>query len=94
MPFIRVRYNYQITIPNRLRKDLKIAVGDYLEAEMQDSRLILKPVKMIPSDEAYFHTKEWQKGEKQADKDRKKGDMFGPFDNLNAGLKALKTAKI
>lgn len=94
MPLIKVRHNYQITIPNQLRKDLKIAVGDYLEVEKQDSKLILKPVKMVPSDEAYFHTKEWQKGEKQADKDRKKGDVLGPFDNLKAGLKALKTAKI
>jgi hypothetical protein len=49
---------------------------------------------MIPLDEAYFHTKEWQKGEKQADKDRKKGDVFGPFDNLKAGLRALKIDKI
>jgi AbrB family looped-hinge helix DNA binding protein len=94
MPLIKVKHNYQITIPNSLRKTLNIAEGDYLEVERQDSQLILKPVKMIPTDEAYFHTKEWQKGEKQADKDRKKGDVLGPFDNLKHGLKALKTAKI
>jgi AbrB family looped-hinge helix DNA binding protein len=94
MPLIKVKQNYQITIPNSLRKSLNIAVGDYLEVEKQDSELILKPVKMVPTDEAYFHTKEWQKGEKQADKDLKKGDVLGPFDNLADGLKALKTAKI
>jgi AbrB family looped-hinge helix DNA binding protein len=94
MPLIKVKQNYQITIPNSLRKNLNIAVGDYLEVEKQDSELILKPVKMVPTDEAYFHTKEWQKGEKQADKDLKKGNVLGPFDNLADGLKALKTAKI
>jgi len=94
MPLIKVRHNYQITIPNSLRKNLNIAEGDYLEVKRQDSELILKPVKMVPEDEAYFHSKEWQKGEKQADKDRKKGNVLGPFDNLADGLKALKTAKI
>ncbi len=94
MPLIKVKQNYQITIPNRLRKTLNIAVGDYLEVEKQDSELILKPVKMVHTDEAYFHTKEWQKGEKQADKDLKKGNVLGPFDKVADGLKALKTAKI
>jgi len=94
MPLIKVKQNYQITIPNSLRKNLNIAVGDYLEVEKQDSELILKPVKMVPTDEAYSHTKEWQKGEKKADKDLKKGDVLGPFDNLADGLKALKTTKI
>ena len=94
MPLIKVKQNCQITIPNRLRKTLNIAVGDYLEVEKQDSELILKPVKMVHTDEAYFHTKEWQKGEKQADKDLKKGNVLGPFDKVADGLKALKTAKI
>ena len=94
MSLIKVKQNYQITIPNRLRKNLNIAVGDYLEVEKQDRELILKPVKMVPTDEAYFHTKEWQKGETQADKDRKKGDVLGPFDSIKDGLKALKAAKI
>jgi len=48
---------------------------------------------VVPTDEAYFHTKEWQEGEAQADKDRKKGDVLGPFDNLKNGLKALKPPK-
>lgn len=94
MPLIKVKQNYQITIPNSLRKNLHIAVGDYLEVEKLDGELILKPVKMVPTDEAYFHTKEWQKGESQADKDRKKGAVLGPFDNIKDGLKALKAAKI
>ena len=94
MPLIKVKKHFQITLPSKLRKNLRIAEGDYLEVEKQDSQLILKPVKMVPTDEAYFHTKEWQKGEAQADKDRKKGEVLGPFGNLKNGLEALKTAKI
>jgi len=94
MPLIKVKHNYQITIPNSLRKNLNIAVGDYLEAEKQNGDLILKPVKLVHPDRAYFYNKEWQEGEGQADKDIKKGDVLGPFDNIADSLKALKKAKI
>jgi AbrB family looped-hinge helix DNA binding protein len=94
MPLIKVKQNYQITIPNRLRKNLNIAVGDYLEVEKQDGDLVLKPVKLVRSEQAYFYTKEWQKGEAQADRDLKKGDVLGPYDKLDDALKALEKAKI
>jgi AbrB family looped-hinge helix DNA binding protein len=94
MALIKVKKNFQITLPNRLRRTLKIAVGDYLEVEKQDCELILKPVKMIHPDQAYFYTREWQEGEAQADKDIERGDVLGPFDDIKKGLKALKTAKI
>jgi AbrB family looped-hinge helix DNA binding protein len=94
MALIKVKKNFQITLPNRLRRTLKIAVGDYLEVEKQDSELVLKPVKMIHPDQAYFYTREWQEGEAQADKDIEKGEVLGPFDTIKKGLKALKTAKI
>ena len=94
MPLIKVKRHYQITLPTALRKTLKIAEGDYLEVEKQDSELILKPVKMIHPDEAYFYSKEWQEGEKRADEDIRKGEVLGPFTKIKDGLKVLKTAKI
>ena len=94
MPLIRVKKNFQVTIPTTLRKTLKIAVGDYLEVERLDSELILKPVKLVHPDQAYFFTKEWQEGEARADEDIAQGEVLGPFEDLKKGLKALKTAKI
>jgi len=93
MPLIKVKQNYQITLPNSLRKYLNIAVGDYMEMERQDGELVLKPVKVVHPEQVYFYSKEWQKGEAEADKDIAKGDVFGPFDNLTDGLDALKAAK-
>ena len=47
MPLIKVKQNYQVTIPNSLRRLLNISVGDYLEAEKRDGELVLKPVKLV-----------------------------------------------
>jgi AbrB family looped-hinge helix DNA binding protein len=93
MLLIRVKQNYQITLPNSLRKYLNIAVGDYMELDNRDGELVLKPVKVVHPEQAYFYSQEWQKGEADADKDIAKGDVLGPFENITDGLTALKTAK-
>ena len=94
MALIKVKHNYQITIPNRLRRDLKIAVGDFVEVEKKENTLVLKPVKVVHPDQAYFYTEEWQEGEIQADKDIARGNVLGPFSNAKDALKALKKAKV
>ena len=94
MALVRVRQNYQITLPQSLRKKLKIAVGDYVEVEDKEGEITIKPVKLVHPDQEYFYSKEWQKGEAQADKDIARGDVVGPFTNLKDGLKALKKTKI
>jgi AbrB family looped-hinge helix DNA binding protein len=94
MPLIRARKHSQITIPHEIRRKFKIAEGDYLEIEEHDNELVLKPVKVIHPDEAYFHTKEWQGGEKEADRDIAEGVVIGPFDNIKGALKALKSGKV
>lgn len=94
MPLIKVRKHAQITIPNEIRRKLKIAEGDYLQIEEHGNELVLRPVTMIHPDEAYFHTKEWQAGEREADRDIAEGGVIGPFDNIKDALKALKTTKV
>jgi antitoxin MazE len=93
MPLVKVKKHSQITIPNDIRRKFKIVESDYLEIEEQDNQLVLKPVKVIHADQAYFHTKEWQAGEREADKDIAAGDVIGPFGNIKGALKALKTSK-
>lgn len=94
MPLIKVKKHSQITIPKGIRRKFKIAEGDYLEIEEHNNELVLKPVKMIHPDEAYFHTKEWQAGEGEADRDIVEGGVVGPFDNIKDALKVLKTTKV
>ena len=91
MPLIKVKQNFQITLPNTLRKIFNIAVGDYMEVEKHEGEIVLKPVKVVHPDQAYFYTKEWQEGEAEADKDIAKGRMLGPFDNVEDFVKAMES---
>ncbi|EFK05981.1 transcriptional regulator, AbrB family [delta proteobacterium NaphS2] len=94
MELMKIRKNYQVTIPRNLRNKFNLAEGDYVEIDTQGEFIILKPVKVIQPDQEYFFTKEWQKKEAEADEDIRRGDVLGPFDNAADAIKALKTAKI
>ena len=94
MELLKVKRYYQITLPQSFRKKFNIVEGDFVEVENRDDEIVLRPVKVIRPGQEYFYTKEWQEGEAQADKDIARGDVVGPFDDIEDGLEALKKAKI
>jgi AbrB family looped-hinge helix DNA binding protein len=95
MELVKVKRNYQITIPQSLRKFFRLAVGDYLEVDLQDETLVIRPVKVVHPDQAYFFTKEWQEKEAEADRDIAEGKVVGPFENTDSReiQEALKEAE-
>jgi AbrB family looped-hinge helix DNA binding protein len=50
MSLMRVRAAAQLTLPADVRKALKIKEGDYLEAEIVDEGVLLKPVSVVARD--------------------------------------------
>jgi AbrB family looped-hinge helix DNA binding protein len=65
--------NYQIALPKDIIKNLHLQVNDYLDIKVKDNKIILEPQLIIPKDQAYFYTPEWQKEEIKAQEDIKKG---------------------
>jgi antitoxin MazE len=93
MELVKVKKNYQITIPQNLRRMIRLAVGDYVEVDIQDNTLVIRPVKVIHPDQEYFFTKEWQEKEAEADRDLTEGKVAGPFETPADALEALKNIK-
>lgn len=73
---IKVRKKAQITLPLSVRKKLGIEEGDFLEVNDKDGEITLKVKKLVDKDEAWFWTKRWQEGEKEADEDIKAGRVI------------------
>ena len=86
--YSKVTRSGQITIPATVRKSLGIEEGDLIEIEIVDDKAVLVPKKLIDKSQAYFWTKKWQEGEKQADEDIKAGRVK-VFDSVEASMKDL-----
>ena len=69
----KVTRHGQITLPASVRKELGIEEGDLVEIEVVDERAVLMPKKLLDKSQAYFWTKKWQEGEREADEDIRAG---------------------
>jgi AbrB family looped-hinge helix DNA binding protein len=53
MALVRLLRGGQITLPANVRQKLKLAQGDYLEAEVVESGVLLKPVSVVERERAW-----------------------------------------
>lgn len=65
--------NYQVALPKEVVKILHLHINDYLDITVKDHKIIIEPQLVIPKDQAYFYTPEWQKEEAEASEDIKTG---------------------
>ena len=64
----------QGTLPKEIRTRANMQAGDFVEVAMgEDGYIVLKPKKLVDASQAYFWTRQWQEGERQADEDIKAG---------------------
>lgn len=94
MELVKVKRHYQITIPQNLRKLIQLAVGDYVEIDVHEGALIIRPVKVVYPDQEYFFTPEWQEKEAAADRDIAERRLSGPVSNIQEALTILEKEEI
>ena len=62
-----------VRIDSSFLKEAGIRPGDIIEIEVVDDRATLVPKKLVDKSQAYFWTREWQEGEREAETDIKSG---------------------
>jgi len=68
-PVVRasLRRKNQITLPQEVREALRLSEGDEVEFRVHsDGEVTLRGMTVIPTDQRWFWTEEWQAGEKEA----------------------------
>lgn len=78
-----------ITIPLPVREELDLHEGDNLIVTVEDGKIVLMPAALIPRDQAWFWTPEWQAKEREADEDLAAG-RTRVFDSDEEFLRAVR----
>ncbi len=72
-PLVKVQKNKNITLPVSAMRRYGMREGDYLTVQETPAGLLLKPVKVVDAAQAWFWTREWQAGEREAEQDIRSG---------------------
>ncbi|AGA70083.1 transcriptional regulator, AbrB family [Desulfitobacterium dichloroeliminans LMG P-21439] len=64
-----------ISLPRDIREKLNISEGDVLDIRMDDNKIIIEPMKLVPSDQAYFWSDRVQKDMLEAKNDVESGNV-------------------
>lgn len=64
----------QLTLPQEVRDALRIAEGDDVEFVVTDDGVLMRGLKSIPAEQAWFWTQEWQAGEQEASRQADAGE--------------------
>jgi len=78
-----------VTIPQEVRDRLDLAEGDQFVVTVEDDRIILTPTSVIPDDQAWFWTPQWQAKEAEVDQATARGErgtVFGTGEEFLAFL--------
>jgi len=68
-----VRAKGQITIPQEVREAANLQEGDPVEIELTGDGILLRPKRLIDASQAWFWSKDWQRGEVEASEDMEAG---------------------
>lgn len=86
---VRLGAKHQVTIPHKISKALQLRKGDHMLMRLVDRRVEMVPAALIPKDQLWFWTSEWQQKEREADQDIAAGRVkeFGSAEDLLQDLR-------
>jgi AbrB family looped-hinge helix DNA binding protein len=84
----RVRAKGQVTIPDDVRRRVRLSEGDYVQVSVQGDAIVLRPKKLVSASQAWFWTPEWQRGEREASADIEDGRV-STFESEEEFLESL-----
>ncbi len=90
MAIARIGPKHQITIPQEVFQRLGLEPGDFLEVQVQGEAIHLVPQKLVPRDQAWFWTDQWQEREREADEAMARGEVSGPFESAEDLVRHLR----
>jgi AbrB family looped-hinge helix DNA binding protein len=91
-PHIRtatLRARGTVTLPQDVRERLDLVEGDQLVVTVEDDRVVLTPTSIIPDDQAWFWTPEWQAKEREVDEAITRGERGTVFNSGEEFLEFL-----
>jgi len=50
MELLKIKRHFQLTIPASLRAKLQLTEGDYVQADVEDGKIIIRPVEVVRPD--------------------------------------------
>ncbi len=77
-----------VTLPAAIRRATDIEKGDFLELVVEGREIRALPKKLVDKDQAYFWSREWQEGEREAEEDINQGRVED-FDSVDELLEEL-----
>lgn len=79
MDIVAVKTKFQVVIPQHIREQVKVEIGDLLEAGVEDGKITFTPKSLIDRHLA------------EGLEDAKQGRTHGPYANAKDAIKALET---
>lgn len=92
MPVVKVMGRRQVVIPKEIFEELGLKIGDYLEAKVEDGKLVYIPKELVDRDPWYW-SPEGQKRIQEALEDIEQGRTLGPFETAEEAIEALKKSE-
>ena len=87
---VRFGAKRQVTIPHRISAAMRLKEGDHLLMRLVGGRVEMIPASLIPKDQLWFWTHEWQRKEREVDEALARGD-YKESGSVDALLKDLKS---